>query len=249
MWRLIPLLVVLGLCDSVFAQPLIPPSDLPTWGERLGEGAINAHALRKQVDSLQEEVRRLTGENESLRSQLRTTKQPEPTPTPLKNHATIVTATDCRACPEAKRWLLPWLSVNWEVDFEEHRSMRPGKMYPHIRLCWNGRCEEVQLARGEAVTQENFDRRVREVLGLPAVVREVIREIKPEPRPMWPIRRRFGQNEGHYTPSVVGMTIEYHLTEHHGVDPSELAGKTPAEMDAMHQSKHNAFSTPSTPSQ
>ncbi len=78
-----------------------PPENL---GQAIGQGAIDAYALRKQVDSLQEEVRRLTGENEALRAQLRATKQPEPTPA-KKPLAKIVSAVRCESCRGSRRGL------------------------------------------------------------------------------------------------------------------------------------------------
>lgn len=53
MWRLIPLLVVLGLCNTVFAQPLIPPTELPNLGQAIGIGASKSVAdLEARIDVL-----------------------------------------------------------------------------------------------------------------------------------------------------------------------------------------------------
>ena len=43
------------------------------------------------------------------------------------------------------------------------------------------------------------------------------------------------QGVGHMTPSVRGMTIEFHLTQHHGVD---IRGMSVAQMEAAHQAAH-----------
>ena len=137
--------------------------------------------------------------------------------------ATIVTAVGCRACPAAKALLTPWLQRGkWTVDVDEHKSMQAGKLYPFVRLCWDGKCVEVQLDQGESVTLVNFERRMRAALGYPVQV-------------MRNVRKRWSQNEGHYTPSVRGMSIEFHLTEHHGID---VTGMTVQQMEAAHQAAH-----------
>ena len=141
---------------------------------------------------------------------------------------TMVTASDCAKCPEKLRVIRPWAEkAGYEFKNENHPVMRGGT-YPRYRVCWGEYCEEFTSpveSLGEAVAQRlrKWGVAFKTVATRPAQAAKAM------------VKRRWLQNEGHYTPSVRGMSIEFHLTEHHGID---VTGMSVAEMEAAHQAAH-----------
>lgn len=167
MKSLIAWLAIFLLAGQLFGQEqeLVPwkvQDKLPNQGQAIGIGAIDAYALRKQVDSLQEEVRRLTGENEALRAQLRATKQPEPTPAKL---AKIVSTPGCLGCPKIKAWLKPWLIKRGYGVGEISEDIQPKRIYPYVEICTDNGCRIIQLPNVETpFTPEWFELQLKEQL-------------------------------------------------------------------------------------
>lgn len=95
-------------------------------------------SLRKQVDSLQEEVRRLTGENEALRAQLRATPQPEPRPAdpPQPEPRPVAkllgyTATWCQACQQDKTSAeVARVQTEMPITWVDVDKLQPGQFRP-----------------------------------------------------------------------------------------------------------------------
>jgi hypothetical protein len=156
------LLFWLLLCSTVCGQFEYAQEKPANLGQAIGQGAVDAYALRKQVDALQEEVRRLTGENESLRAQLRATKQPEPTPMPV---ATFYSWTGCESCPSIIDDLTPFLAAGgWQVEVEKSDIPADGVIYPWLKLCWANKCVAIKSKRGERMTRAWLTEKMTAVL-------------------------------------------------------------------------------------
>jgi hypothetical protein len=188
--------------------------------------ATDRRYMIERLESEQAKVQALEAELVTLRYQLRLTLKPEPRPmadTRLK--FTMITAVDCSTCPAKLAKVRPWAEkAGYAFEHVSHTSMQMGKEYPHYRLCYGDYCEEFTspvVSLGDAVAQrlKKWGVAFKTVATAPAKA----------------IRKRWGQFEGHYTPTVVGQTIEYHLTEGHGVD---ITGMTVEQMEAEHLRQH-----------
>ncbi len=151
--RLIVWIWVCLYCATLNAQDFYSVEKPSNLGQAIGQGAIDAYALRKQVDSLQEEVRRLTGENEALRAQLRQRDaQAEPTEAPPTIY--LLSVPGCIPCDEAEAYHKPrYEAAGWVFKRQQAISGSVPRYRVCIgKLCEEFRCELMQLdARIEAI--------------------------------------------------------------------------------------------------